>query len=177
MTMNPKHALSLFVTLAVALAVASAMAQVPARDPIVLPDSLSLPTDDSRSRGETSKSADFRPSRDTVYWHSDLIKTNDPFSRQIGGEEAELVSQTNALIRQLEAADSGSQREDVKAKLSEFLGKQFDTRQKRYEREIKALEAQIKKLKELVQKRQENRAEIIARRLDQIVRESQGLGF
>ena len=65
----------------------------------------------------------------------------------------------------------------MKAELSDLLRKQFDVRQARHIREIETLEAQVKKLKELVQKRQENRAEIISRRLDQIVRESQGLGF
>ena len=65
----------------------------------------------------------------------------------------------------------------LKTKLSDLLEKQFDQRQKRHEDEIKQLEAQIKKLKDLVEKRQENRREIITARLNQIVKESQGLGW
>ncbi len=73
--------------------------------------------------------------------------------------------------------DSDTARSDIKAKLSATLGKQFDLRQKRHEQEIKALEAKVKKLKELVIKRQESREEIVSRRLEQILRESQGLGW
>jgi hypothetical protein len=91
--------------------------------------------------------------------------------------EAMIASEADALAHQLASADSDTQRNELKAKLRDALSKQFDMRQKRHGQEIDALEAQVKKLKALVQKRQENRAEIIAHRLDQIVRESEGLGF
>jgi hypothetical protein len=42
---------------------------------------------------------------------------------------------------------------------------------------ILAIDAQVKKLKELVRARTENRREIVSRRLEQIVREAQGLGW
>jgi hypothetical protein len=95
----------------------------------------------------------------------------------ISDEDVALERQVNALARQLEATESDARRDEIKAKLGEALGKQFDLRQKRHGLEIEALEARVKKLGQLVRKRQENRAEIISRRLDQLVRESQGLGF
>jgi hypothetical protein len=85
--------------------------------------------------------------------------------------------ETDQLIRQLGEAKSDSDRDKLKAKLGEVLEKQFEHRQKRHEGEIAELEAQIKKLKELVGRRLENRREIIARRLEQVLRESQGLGW
>jgi hypothetical protein len=115
--------------------------------------------------------ADMRSAGDTN------LGTADPALAQLGGEEANLGRQVQSLGRQLEAADSDTRRDEIKAKLGEALGKQFDVRQKRHGLEIEALEARIKKLKQVVQKRQENRAEMISRRLDQIVRDSQGLGF
>jgi hypothetical protein len=200
MIMNPKRAFSLFASLAVALAVVSAMAQDEPRPKKLLRDNdgrfsdplsptrksadLAPSSSDMRksadlapSSSDMRKSADLKPLSDTVDWAITPDKNPDPRIRKIGGVEAELMTQTNVLIRELEAADSVSQRESAKTKLNELLAKQFDLRQERHEREIKALEAQVKKLKELVQKRQENREEIIARRLDQLVRESQGLGF
>ncbi len=81
------------------------------------------------------------------------------------------------MAQQLAAAKSDSDREKIKSQLAETLEKQFDQRQKRHEEEIKSLEAQVKKLRDMVEKRQENRREIISRRLDQIVKESQGLGW
>jgi hypothetical protein len=92
-------------------------------------------------------------------------------------EEANLAQEADQLTRQLGEAKSDGERDKIKTKLGEILQKQFDQRQKRHEHEIEELEAQVKKLKDLVAKRQENRREIIARRLEQIVRESQGLGW
>jgi hypothetical protein len=92
-------------------------------------------------------------------------------------EENNISRRAEVLARQLAEAKSDGDREKVKGQLAEVLEKQFDQRQKRHEEEIKQLEAQIKKLKDLVDKRQENRREIISRRLDQLVKESQGLGW
>ena len=92
-------------------------------------------------------------------------------------EENGLSHQAEQLAQQLAAAKSDSDREKIKGQLAETLEKQFDQRQKRHEEEIKSLEAQVKKLKDLVDKRQENRREIIGARLNQIVKESQGLGW
>jgi hypothetical protein len=92
-------------------------------------------------------------------------------------EEGNLAHEADRLARQLGEAKSDVDRDKLKTKLGEVLEKQFDQRQRRHEAEIKALEAQVKKLRDLVEKRQENRREIIGRRLDQILREAQGLGW
>ena len=92
-------------------------------------------------------------------------------------EDFSIAHETDQLIRQLGEAKSDSDRDKLKVKLGEILEKQFEQRQKRHEGEIAELEAQVKKLKDLVAKRQENRREIVARRLEQVLRESQGLGW
>jgi hypothetical protein len=92
-------------------------------------------------------------------------------------EDAGLEDEAGQLIKQLGEAKSDGDRDKVRTKLGEILEKQFDRRQKRHEKEIEELEAQVRKLRDLVQKRQDNRREIIARRLDQILKESQGLGW
>jgi hypothetical protein len=114
---------------------------------------------------------------DTLLPPLDSAPAADPALRTLANEEVALKRRADVLIRQLEAADSDARRDEIKANLSETLSKQFDASQRRYGLRIEALEAQIKRLKDLVRKRQENRAEIISRKLDQIVRESQGLGF
>ena len=105
------------------------------------------------------------------------LQRRAPILWAISGEEAGLSHQAEQLAQQLAAAKSDSDREKIKGQLAETLEKQFDQRQKRHEEEIKSLEAQIKKLKDLVDKRQENRREIVSARLNQIVKESQGLGW
>jgi thymidylate synthase len=92
-------------------------------------------------------------------------------------EENNLSAQAEALAHQLAEAGSDGDRDKIKDQLTEVLTKQFDQRQKRHQEEIKQLESQIKKLQDLVDKRQENRREIIGARLNQIVKESQGLGW
>lgn len=81
------------------------------------------------------------------------------------------------LARRYAQEKGESGREQIKSQLTELLKEQFDARQKRHQEEIKELEDQIKKLKDQIEKRQENRQEIIARRLDQMLREAQGLGW
>jgi hypothetical protein len=88
-----------------------------------------------------------------------------------------LANQATQLVQQLGAAKSDTDRDKLKTQLNTILEKQFELRQQRHKKEIEALEAQIKKLRDLVDKRQENRREIIAKRMDQILQESQGLGW
>ena len=106
-----------------------------------------------------------------------MFYTTRPHIFSYSVEENNLSHQAEQYAQQLAAAKSDSDRDKIKSQLAELLEKQFDQRQKRHEDEIKQLEAQIKKLKDLVEKRQENRREIISARLNQIVKESQGLGW
>lgn len=96
--------------------------------------------------------------------------------RALPGEQ-DLTQKAARLGRKLAETKSEADRNQVAQELSKVLGDQFDMRQKRHQEEIRKLEDQVKKLKELVEKRQENRSEIIARRMEQVVRESQGLGW
>jgi hypothetical protein len=95
----------------------------------------------------------------------------------LSSEEAGLTQSAEQLAHQLSAAKSDSERDKIKVQLVDVLEKQFDLRQRRHTDEIAALEAQVKKLRSLVEKRQENRREIVAKRLDQILSDAQGLGW
>jgi hypothetical protein len=94
----------------------------------------------------------------------------------VHGPELELARQSQALVKQMGKA-TGDEKDKLKTKLTETLEKQFDMRQKRHEKELAALEAQVKKLKDMVQKRQDNRRDIISRRIDQLLRDAEGLGW
>ncbi len=88
-----------------------------------------------------------------------------------------LARRTEELARKLGEAKSESDKSEIKTELAAGLEKQFDLRQKRHHDEIAELEAKVKQLKDLVEKRQENRREIVAKRLDQILRDAEGLGW
>jgi hypothetical protein len=100
-----------------------------------------------------------------------------PEGNQLAMQESTLAHEANEIRHRLESATTDSQRSEVRTKLAENLGKQFDLRQKRHGLEIEALETQVKKLRELVRKRQDSREEIISRRVDQVLREAEGLGW
>jgi hypothetical protein len=92
-------------------------------------------------------------------------------------EETKLARNGEALVHRLAEAKNDSDRDKAKGELRDVLEKQFDLRQVRHDKEIDALEAQVKKLKDLVRKRNDNRREIISKRLDQILSDAEGLGW
>jgi hypothetical protein len=139
---------------------------------------------------QTSKSArdpltaDGRPSADLApngFRFSGQTRPASPFmvpDRQEGApEEGRLATEADRLARQLGQAKSEDDKEQLKAKLADVLDKQFEQRQRRHESEIEALEAQLKKLKDLVRIRNERRREIVAKRLEQVLRDAEGLGW
>jgi hypothetical protein len=93
------------------------------------------------------------------------------------GDQANLEHEVTELAGKLSSAKSDSDRSKIRTQIGEILDKQFDLRQKHHVKEIEALEAKVKKLKELVQKRQDNRREIVSKRLDQILSDAEGLGW
>ena len=84
------------------------------------------------------------------------------------------VTKLTAAYGRTEGEDARSK---VKEKLSAALVKQFDAQQKRRELELSRVEAQVKKLRALMKKRDEERKTIIDKRLDQLIREADGLGW
>ena len=84
--------------------------------------------------------------------------------------------QTEQLVKELSKAEGGN-KEKIKAELEATIDKQFEARQKRNESDIAVLEEQVKKLRDVVHKREQNRREIVAKRLEQLVREADGLGW
>ena len=97
--------------------------------------------------------------------------------RELAQAESALSQKADGLKKLLERAKDDAGRAEIRTKLSRTLADQFDLRQRRHNHEIDALERQVAKLKELVRKRQESRSEIISRRVDEIQREVDGLGW
>ena len=178
--MKLKYAVSVMIVVLVATTVAAAMAQQPRPQ---FPQREQSDSDARRGSDSADSAPDVAPNSFHPFRSSSISSTGPGFNygQPLAGlfhtEDAGLAKEAGTLIRKLEAAESDTARNEIKAQLSANLGKQFDSRQKRHEQEIKALEAKVKKLKELVNKRQESREEIISRRLDQILRDSQGLGW
>jgi hypothetical protein len=119
------------------------------------------------------------------FWTRDPIVTayshrfagNDPEMLKIWNEEANAEREAARLIKDYAGTDKEDQREKIKGKLSDVLGKEFDFQQKRRDLELSRLEAQVKKLRDLMKKRNDARQTIVEKRLDQLIREAEGLGW
>jgi len=155
-----KFALMLLAGVSSGVLVVSALAQQPSRDLNVEPASPIVG----------------RPGELPQYT-SDSISSIYGLNGAQSTEEASFARRASIVAHQLGSAKSDADREKLKAQLSTILEKQFELRQQRHKKEIESLEAQVKKLRDLVDKRQENRREIVAKRLDQILQEAQGLGW
>lgn len=91
--------------------------------------------------------------------------------------DAQLGQQAESLVKQLAEATEENDRAKLKQSLQETLAQQFDTQQKVRELEVASVEARVKKLRDVITKRNDARRSIIDRRLDQLVREAEGLGW
>jgi hypothetical protein len=91
--------------------------------------------------------------------------------------DAQLGQQAESLVKQLAETTDDNERAKLKQSLQDTLSQQFDTQQKVRELEVANIEARVKKLRDTINKRSESRRTIIERRLDQLVRESEGLGW
>jgi hypothetical protein len=101
----------------------------------------------------------------------------DPELSALLKEESKSAAEAARSMKDYAAADNEDKRAKIKTKVQEALGKQFDAQQKRRDLELTRLEAQTKKLRELMKKRSDARTTIIEKRLDQLLREADGLGW
>ena len=116
----------------------------------------------------------------TSYVLRQPVESGDDESKEMAslhGEEARFAHEAESLSRQLADVADEKQRTDIKSKLQETLGKQFDAQQKMRELEVTKIEAKLKKLRELIAKRNDARKTIIDKRFEQLLRESEGLGW
>ncbi len=189
--MSAKFSIGLLTTLGVPILLASALAQQPAA---IVQTAPSRPAADPTSDivgaaplpGSATVSEDkllYAPNGDSVFSIAGPAQSGNGTAfrfntfKSATGAERQLVSRVEELAKKLGAAKSESERSEIKTELSQNLEKQFNLRQKRHHDEIAALEAKVKQLKDLVEKRQENRRDIIAKRLDQILSNAEGLGW
>jgi hypothetical protein len=101
----------------------------------------------------------------------------DPEMAKVVGDEVSANREVQGLMRDYKRTENADERDKIKTKLTAALAKQFDAQQKRRDLELARVEAQLKKLRELMKKRGEERKTIIDRRVDQLVRDAEGLGW
>jgi hypothetical protein len=103
-------------------------------------------------------------------------QSRDPELDKLMTLEAKAGQEVDGLVAQYGRVEEAA-RAKLKEKLASALAKQFDAQQKRRDLELARVEARLKKLREVMRKRGEERKTIIDKRLDQLVREAEGLGW
>jgi len=98
--------------------------------------------------------------------------------RRAGDQEAWQAQQEipNLLAKYGETTDE-KERAKIKEGLSKVLAKLFDLQQKERESEIADIEGRVRRLREMLDKRTKARQSIITNRLEQLLREAEGLGW
>ncbi len=81
------------------------------------------------------------------------------------------------LIGEYSKTQDETKRASIKSELTTLLDQQFNMQQKHREAEVKNIEDQLKKLRDVMKKRSENRQSIVNNRLEQLLREAEGLGW
>ncbi|HEV7225322.1 MAG TPA: hypothetical protein VGN42_21630 [Pirellulales bacterium] len=102
---------------------------------------------------------------------------DDPEMAELRQADVALMQESEQLVAQYAATEDQEKRAALKTQLAESLAKHFDTQQQLRERELARVEARIKKLRELTQKRRDAQRTIVEQRLDQLLREADGLGW
>lgn len=91
--------------------------------------------------------------------------------------DAAMGRQEEQLVSRYAASDDAEQRSAIKAELAEQLTNHFSVQEQIRDRELARVEARVKKLRELTQKRRDAQKTIIEQRLDQLLRDADGLGW
>jgi hypothetical protein len=85
--------------------------------------------------------------------------------------------QSAQLVHDYVKAEKDDEKKEIRKKLADALGKQFDAHMEQQQKELVALERQIADLRAILKKRQDAKTDIIDRRMDQLIRDAEGLGW
>jgi len=114
---------------------------------------------------------------------ADTLPSQPPGAIGYGGNHSVLWAQpgvrnqTHELAKQYVSTEKEDEKKKIRKDLAEVLAQQFDVQAKHQEQELANLESQIAKLRATLKKRQENKTAIIDRRVDQLIRDAEGLGW
>ncbi|HEV3003116.1 MAG TPA: hypothetical protein VGX78_01585 [Pirellulales bacterium] len=101
----------------------------------------------------------------------------DEESAKLIASDVQMQQESQTLLGQYAEAEGDDEKAQIKEKLAAALGKQFSAQQQLREHEIAKIEARVKKLREAINKRNEAKRSIVDKRLDQLIREAEGLGW
>lgn len=101
----------------------------------------------------------------------------DSEDRKLTNEDGALSGKIFELTRRLKGAASAEERADAEKQIAEAVAKQFEIRQALRESQLVELEQQVKRLRTIHAERANQRDRIVSDRVQQLLREADGLGW
>jgi hypothetical protein len=105
------------------------------------------------------------------------LAEDDPEMGELAQVEAQASQESAEILARYAATDNAADQKELKAKLRTALEDQFRVQLKRQQLELARIEERVRKLREQFKKRNDMRDTIIDRRLDQLINETEGLGW
>ncbi len=96
---------------------------------------------------------------------------------RLAGRENELNRESQRLVREYSRTEDESKRRELEAELRKTVDDHFSIKQRLRTEELADLEAKIKKLRSRHQRREDARGRIVQDRVEQLLREADGLGW
>ncbi len=100
-----------------------------------------------------------------------------PERQRLSTEMTKAQQEEQTLTGKYAATTNEPERAKLKESLAKVLDQQFDLQQKMRKEELEPIEARVKRLRELIDKRAQARKTIVEKRLEQILREAEGMGW
>ena len=102
-----------------------------------------------------------------------LIQGDDKLPQQ----EYDLTQKVTDILMKFQGTEDSQQREQLRGDLQKLVSEQFDMRQKVRQKELEQLEAQVRRLRAIHSRRQEEKDSIVKDRVQQLLRDADGLGW
>jgi hypothetical protein len=110
-------------------------------------------------------------------WSWNWSMKPDPETQALREKEGKLEGDVQKIVNDYNSTKDKDERAKLKKKLEDVSGEQFEIRQQYRELEVKRLEKELARIRDSIQKRNENRQQIIQRRISQLIHEEDDLQF
>jgi hypothetical protein len=100
-----------------------------------------------------------------------------PLVETLPQQDHNLGQQALELLAKYQGTEDSQQREQMRAELQKIVSEQFELRQQLRQKELEQLEAQVRRLRNIHSRRQEEKEAIVRDRVQQLIRDAEGLGW
>jgi hypothetical protein len=106
-----------------------------------------------------------------------LLRDESSQRDELAQSERAHVDSTSKIVKQFRLSTDDQERRRLQEALAKVVSQHFDVRQQMRQRELQELEAQLARLKDVHQRREREKDQIVRDRVQQLLRDADGLGW